>query len=237
MTTHIDHTADPQNTPTTSEQTVDIRRLVAEFVAVSPKLDETEARIAVGLHRLLAEGSPFVSAALSARLRLPERAVTAAIEGILAPGVIKDEEGRIVGFWGLGLPSLPSPHQLEVDGRTLYAWCAPDTLFLPRLLGKTARVRSTMKRTDQQIELVVGPDGIERASLSDAAATFVRPLGKGLESATQILSAFCHHMWFFPSEAAARDWARGREDVVVLPIQQGFYATRRFVDEVFGLGL
>src|SRR2546422_6561781 len=52
--------------------------------------------------------------------------------------VYPDDEGRVLGFGGLA--AAPMHHRLEVDGRTLWTWCAWDSLFIPEILGKRARV-------------------------------------------------------------------------------------------------
>jgi hypothetical protein len=41
-------------------------------------------------------------------------------------------------------------------GVTLYAWCAWDTLFIPELLGRTARVESSCLET-KKVRLSVAP--------------------------------------------------------------------------------
>ena len=61
----------------------------------------------------------------------------------------RDEEGRVFGFRRLTLK--PTSHVLEVDGRTLYAWCAVDTLFLPERLGRPARIRSNSPQSGETI--------------------------------------------------------------------------------------
>ena len=38
-------------------------------------------------------------------------------------------------------------HRFEVAGRTLYTWCAWDSLFLPQILGQEAEVESTCPLT------------------------------------------------------------------------------------------
>ena len=61
----------------------------------------------------------------------------------------------------------------------MYAWCFPDTLFDPRILGKSATIESTSP-TGARISLVARPDGIEgvrfRPDFRDAAD----PESKGL---------------------------------------------------------
>src|SRR3989442_9036358 len=44
-----------------------------------------------------------------------------------------DKQGRIIGFGGLAVREMP--HRFKVDGRTLYTWCAWDSLFIPVTRG------------------------------------------------------------------------------------------------------
>ena len=53
------------------------------------------------------------------------------------------------------------PHELHLDERTVYAWCAWDTLFLPEILGTRAKISSQCPETNSKVELVIGKDGIE----------------------------------------------------------------------------
>ena len=55
------------------------------------------------------------------------------------PSVDWDEQGRVVG---LGLTLQLTPHRLEVEGRTLFAWCALDALLFPVLLRQPASIES-----------------------------------------------------------------------------------------------
>jgi len=65
----------------------------------------------------------------------------------------------VTGFWGLSLHE--TTHCLEVSGKTLYGWCAWDTLFIPELLGSTARIISICPVTGKEIQLTVSSTGIE----------------------------------------------------------------------------
>ena len=109
----------------------DLGVLAAELVEAIPPLEEPDQRVALAVYRLLAEGESVLP------LRIAER-VGALLDSW--PGVYRDSEGRVIGFWGLALGEMP--HRLQVDGRTLYGWCAWDTLFLPVILGREARFRS-----------------------------------------------------------------------------------------------
>jgi alkylmercury lyase len=65
-----------------------------------------------------------------------------------------DRDGRLVGF---GLTLRPTPHRVELDGRTLYTWCVPDTLLLPVLLGRPVRVEARCFATGDPVRVEVEP--------------------------------------------------------------------------------
>ncbi|MBM0224375.1 organomercurial lyase [Micromonospora sp. ATA51] len=218
----------------------ELDRLLAEYLKIMPVLDPAQARIGVGLWRLLAEGTPVTASALAGRLGLPEQQVAGAIDGVLAGTHHQDNQGRIIAFWGLSLPEMPSPHRLTVDGKTLYAWCAPDTLWLPRVLGKTIAVQSSLETTGQPILLLIGPNGIEEISVGGAVLSFVRARSKSVgDTVPAVLSSYCHDQLFFPSGQAARHWAgaQGREDIAAFPVDLAIDGAGRFIDALVGSAL
>lgn len=88
--------------------------------------EETDAaRFQETILRLLAEGSPVpVETIASATGRAASE-----VERVLgAGGAEMDEQGRLVG---LGLTIRETPHRFTVGGRSLYTWCALDTLIFP----------------------------------------------------------------------------------------------------------
>ncbi|WP_406080153.1 organomercurial lyase [Micromonospora sp. NBC_00858] len=214
--------------------------LLAEYLKIMPVLDPAQARLAVGLWRLLAEGTPVTAPALAGRLGVPEQQVAAALDGVLAGTHHQDNQGRIIAFWGLSLPEMPSPHRLTVDGKTLYAWCAPDTLWLPRVLGKTIAVQSSLETTGQPISLLLGPDGIQENSADGAVVSFVRARGKSVgDAVAAVMSSCCRDQLFFSSGQAAGHWAeaQGREDIAVFPVEQAIDGAGRFIEALVGSAL
>src|SRR5205823_9931163 len=79
------------------------------------------------------------------------------------PGVYRDSHGALIGFWGLTQAEMP-PHRFEVDGQRLWTWCAWDSLFMPAILGTTARVAPVCTTTGAPVSLVVTPEGVAEAS-------------------------------------------------------------------------
>ena len=89
------------------------------------------------------------------------------------PGLPRDDRGRVVSFLGLSLTE--TPHRLELDDATLYAWCAWDALFLPRLIDRTARVRSACRQTGETISLTVSSQAVEELSPASAHVSMLVP--------------------------------------------------------------
>ena len=143
-------------------QTIDTQDLAHELAVEHGALDLDEQRAAVSLYRLLAEGAPVAPERLAERAALPRERV---IE-LLArwAGVYRDRDGSVIGFWGLTIRDMP--HRLEIGGRTLHAWCAWDTLFLPEILGGRAVVTSTCPTTGATVSLEVEQNGVRRAALA-----------------------------------------------------------------------
>ena len=166
------------------------------------------ARLTVRTLRHLAEGRPLSEAELSelaADLDGREEAVAA-----VAMMSERNAEGEIVGH--MGLTQADHPHRFEVDGRELHAWCAWDTLFLPQLLGKTARVTSQDPATGSTVTLTVTPDGVE--SVEDGvivSVVFPRVEDGEAMGAEQLQEIFCSFVHFFTDLEAAARWFEQRE--------------------------
>lgn len=218
-----------------------IDALVDEYLAAMPDLDPLTARISVGLWRHLAQGHPVAKSALADTLGVARDELDKALAGPLAGTYSQDDRGQIRAFWALSLPDQVSPHRLLLDGRTLYAWCAADTLFLPLLIGQTVKVESSLTTTDEPIRLEVHPDRLgEVQGPEEVAVSFVRAAPEGLgDSPAAIMSTYCHHMLFFPNPEIGREWARqhDRGDLVVLPLPEAFDACQRIFRSLLGNAL
>ncbi len=118
---------------------LDLEELATSIVRCFPSLNVLEQRLSLDLYRLMAEGQPVHRTDLAKRLETSVEAVNRTLDSW--PGVFSDAEKRIVGYWGLSIPgAYSSTHTLRMNGRTLSAWCAWDTLFLPQLVDQTAEI-------------------------------------------------------------------------------------------------
>lgn len=201
---------------TTVSGTPAIADLERRMLEVLPTDLETDERLlAMTLYRELARGVPVRGEQLAETTGL----AAARVEAILSAwhGVYRDDDGRIIGFWGLAIPEMR--HAFEVGGRRLYTWCAWDTLFIPAVLGTTADIESRCPVTDQPVRLRVSPDAIESLEPSTAVLSFREIDPDGLED---VQSSFCHFIHFFAAEKAAAQWTAVHPGTFLLSVEQGF---------------
>ena len=195
-------------------RTITPTAIASELAAATPRLSEREQHLFLALYRLLAAGQPVDSSALAESARLPVDAVRAALERL--PGVYTDDRQRVIGFWGLSIG--PMPHQMIINGQTIYAWCAWDTLFLPELLASTAEIQSRCPTTGRRITLTV--EGTQVTS-RDPAETVLSFLHRDQPFDAETIRTFCHYVHFFVNPDAAADWTAHREGTFTLSLAHG----------------
>lgn len=173
--------------------------------------------------RLLADGEPVALERLAAAVGWPVEDVEAALAA--QTSAERDEQGRLVG---LALTLRPTSHRFTVGGRTLFAWCASDTLMLPVILGRPALVESTCPQTGRPIRIELTPDGVERVDPPDAVMTAVRPRGQ----LADVRSATCNHGHFFSSLAATAAWTDAHPDGHIYPVEEAFRLDRQVIEQL-----
>jgi alkylmercury lyase len=160
-------------------------------------LDEEVWRAMPTLLRGLAEGRPVETAEFAAAAGSPAAELDAMLDRF---GVERDAAGRIVGA---GLTLNPTPHTFLVEGRRLYTWCALDALVFPAVLGRTAEVESPCAATGAPVRGRVGPAAVESVTQPEAVVSFL------VSDHRRVRRAFCDHVHFFASAAAAAGWPPG----------------------------
>src|SRR5215203_4657789 len=116
----------------------------------------------------LAGGKPASPEEIAATSGKSPGEVRAALQQF--PSTEWDEQGRVVG---LGLTIRPTPHRLELESRTLFAWCALDTLLFPIVLGRPASIESPCRGTGELVHIEVTPAGIEAVEPTAAVVSIV----------------------------------------------------------------
>lgn len=206
--------------PTETETTIqDLARAIA---AASDPLDEKSRRIVTAIVDLLAQGDPITPAQIAGRALVPEEVVLEALKG-WPGGVFWDDEGRVVGSWGLAIPEMP--HKFQADGgKPIYAWCALDPFLIVPLIRRPARVESKDPVTGESITMTVTPQGITDLSPASAVVSFIEPTKPFDFNVTQ---SFCEYVLNFASQESAERWASERSGIVLLPAAEAFEVGRR----------
>jgi alkylmercury lyase len=199
-----------------------------QFAVLAARLERslcgqtTMERYALGctLLRLLAEGQPVSPQRLAEASGQAPTAVMAALRQ--APSIEWDAHGNIVGA---GLTLRPTPHRFEVDGRTLYTWCALDTLMFPILLGQTAHIESPCRGTGRPVRVIVTPTGVAQVEPPEAVVSLVAP-----DAHPDIRQVFCNDVHFFTSPAAAAAWLTDHPGAAIVPVVEAYHLGRRLAD-------
>lgn len=198
-----------------------VEELARAISAAMPKLDPTEQRIAIAIYRLLTAGETVRPEAIASQVDVPTARVEAALEAW--PGVYRDEAGRVAGFWGLAIAPLDPEYSLQVGGKTSYAWCALDTLFIPPLMGNTVTVRATDPVNGERVSLVVDSQGVRELTPPGAVVSMVTPRGP---FGYDVIESFCHKVLFFTSEETGKSWVAEHEGTTLLTVQEAFEVGR-----------
>jgi alkylmercury lyase len=184
------------------------------------------------LIRQLAQGRPLTPEQVDQHI-VALRIAQEAAHQFLREVTERDATDQIVGIMGLSLND--HPHRVSVAGVSLSAWCAPDTLYLPALLQQTVTIESPSLVTHQPIRLRVSPERVEEVHPEAAVISFVLedPSRENTSSVEVILRAFCNHNHFFASREEGEQWAKGRNDLVLLTVQEGFAKGQQIWSRVF----
>ena len=161
---------------------------------------------------LLARGKPASPEDIAAASGKSPEEVRAALDQF--PNAEWDDQGRVVG---LGLTLRPTPHRFEVEGHTLFAWCALDTLMLPIILGRPASIESPCRGTGELVRVEVTPTGIEAAEPPSTVVSIVVA-----QDLTNIRSVGCNNTHFFSSPEAASRWLEKHPEVTILSVEDTF---------------
>jgi len=199
---------------------LDIAEASERLACCAEDLDEQAQRLQLMLFGVLSEGRPVEPTRLAERAGLSVDRIIESLGGW--HGVHVDEYARIIGFQGLSV--VEAPHRLNVDGRTLYAWCAWDTLFLPELIGRPAEIESSCPATGETITLRVGTQGPADVAPPEAVLTFLLPDARFNEDT---IASFCSFIHYFASRYAAEEWTADRPGTFVISIEDGFEIGRR----------
>lgn len=191
----------------------------SRLATLFPRLDSTDARVALGVYRLLVGDAPVNPGSIAAESGEAEAHVRYLLNHW--PGVFRDDQFNVIGFWGLARPEMG--YKLRIAGQKRFAWCALDTLFLPELLNAEVRVEATTGLSGRPVQLTVSPDTVLREQPIDDElyVSFNLPTDEHWED--NIVSSFCHHVHFLYADEVA-PWCDRNAGGAVLTLREAFSA-------------
>ena len=208
-----------------------IEALAARYRAAMPNLDPRLQNAALALLRFLAQGEPVEVQRVADATGLPGDYLAATLAA--APGIFQDERGRVTGALGLSVVEVGN-HRLHIDGRSLSARCAFDTLYLPELLGLTAGVTSRCPVAGAEISLTVTPAGPVDLSPTGTVISYLVPEAK---FDLDVAQSFCDYVHFFASTHAAGQWTAQHPGTFALGIDDAYRLAQLTNHASFGAGL
>jgi alkylmercury lyase len=194
-------------------RTSDLQELAARITAPMKTMDgEVLFEIVPPTLDLLAGGKPASPEEIAAAAGRSSEQVRAALDRF--PSAEWDEQSRVVG---LGLTLRPTPHHFEVEGHTLFAWCALDALLFSVLLGRPASIESPCRATGEPVHVEVTPAEIETVEPPSAVVSVV-----AARDLANIRSVGCNNTHFFRSPEAASRWLEKHPEASILPVEDAF---------------
>jgi alkylmercury lyase len=175
----------------------------------------------------VSRGRPATRAELGAGLQLDQDELERRLAHL--PDTEFDRQGNIVG-WGVTL--IPTSHQFQIDGKSLYTWCAFDTVLFPPSLRAEVLVQSSCAQTGHCISFVVTPEGgIKDLTPAGSVLSLILPTGPS----ECVRATFCAQSLFFQSEQAASTFLATHPEAILLSVEEAalvgrLVAETRFTD-------
>lgn len=189
----------------------ELDEIVASLSQARPGLDPDEQRHALTLLRTLAEGESVSMAQYAERSGLTAEEASSFVDGV--PGVYRDEDGAVIGFWGLTVVEMP-PHRYRLDGRELFTWCAWDPFIITPLLGGSAEVASVDANTGDEVALTIVEGDVADLSHPGLTVSFTLPE----EWTEDVIATFCHVIHYFTDPDSAHAWTDAHPGTFVLSL-------------------
>lgn len=153
---------------------------------------------------LLQTGKPVGVVQLARSMQSDVEQLTTTLGELDGAGRIRrDDAGRVIGSAGLSV--VPDRHQMSIDDRTYWTWCAYDILGIMGALKASGRASSQSPASGARIELEFR-DGAPQAS----GVVLFRPDDSFASCCTNVYNEWCPNSNFFEDEDAAHAWSSQR---------------------------
>ena len=156
---------------------------------------------AIAFHLLLVNAQPVTREQLAEASGIDLERTTTMLEELDRAGRIRrDGTGRVVGSAGLSV--IPDRHQIELNGRTFWTWCAYDILGIFGALRADGDARSPSPPDLTVIELRFLGGRPQHAD-----AVLFRPAEDLMSRCDNVYDQWCPNSNLFASRKLAQAWA------------------------------
>lgn len=185
------------------------------YDAIPQEALELDLRVTITTMQALANGQPISPAQLADIWEMPLDHVQAILDQAKTNGKVEiNAQGNLVGAV---LSLNPTDHQVFMDNKHIYAWCAYDALYASGVVGKPAQIVSKDPVTGEMIRVSMTPIGVETVEPESAVVSVV---GAGADLGTGPESARCTQMLFFGSRQSAELWRKNHVGVYILTMEE-----------------
>jgi alkylmercury lyase len=169
------------------------------------------AKVLAVLQQFLDNGQPLTIAQFA---QIMDLTVPQALELAQNKGEL-DKKGQLVGF--LGFSVVPTNHQLIINGKIFYTWCAADTLIFPAILGVDVIIISSDPLSNENIRIQVNHDLLIEVLPVTTFISWVDEVDQN-----DIRCSMCNRVHFFASEETSARWLANNQDARVFPVAKFF---------------
>lgn len=201
-------------------------RIVSYYKSI---VSEDDWKLLVHTVRELSMGEPVEPARLAQLIGEPVKTIRQRLENV----VEWDSQGRVVGE---GLTLIPTQHEFELNGRTMWVWCAGDAIVFPMWINQAARIKSPCAVTGEQVEVTVTPEAVTEVSPPGAVASLITH-DPNVSSMADVRSLICSGQVFFKSAEMAKHWRLKHPNAVVLPVRECFAVYKQVHDLMWASAL
>lgn len=205
-----------------------VNGLAQAFTDAAPQLIYQEKKLSLSLYRLLANGLPVPVGKLAEASGIDDAEISKTLSSWA--GVQFDDNGNVIGFWGLTVK--PMQHQLILEDKTLYTWCAWDGLFIPELLGKPATLITQCPISKTRLSVFVDDKANFETPTPEIIMSFLEPRQAMFDE--DIIGQFCHYIYLFQDRKTARQWTASNPNTVLLDLTQAMELGRLKNKKQFG---
>jgi alkylmercury lyase len=210
-----------------------IEEYQAAYNAIPQEALELDLRVTIKTMQALAEGDPVSPAQLANMWEMPLDQVRAILEQAKVNGQVEiNTRGDLVGAV---LSLNPTIHQISIDDKLLYAWCAYDAIYAPGVIGRPVQIVSQDPVTGEAVRMTITPAGVENVQ---PESTVVSVVGAEMDMRAGPEGPRCTQMLFFGSKDSAKQWLQNRVGVSILTVEEVFEIASRFqIEPARRLGL